>query len=232
MDQSTMSVWGDIARANAAAHAGKVAFVSAGKAVTFGQTNDRMNRLNNALAAFGMTKGDRVAILSRNRPEYVEAYGVAKSGMVAVPLNWRLSPRELLHLLKDSRPSLVLAEPEFTSILDSMRTELEGVRRFVTFGPAREGWLAYEALLAGASREEPKADVGPDDIMCLMYTSGTTGAPKGAMLTHGGLIRNCRMAIEKMLKLAPEDVALVVMPLFHVGGMWYHLFPSYPRGCP
>jgi len=235
MDWSTLSVWGDIAKANAAAHAGKVAFVNAGKsagtAVTFAQANDRMNRLNNALAGFGLAKGDRVAILSRNRPEYIEAYGVAKSGMIAVPLNWRLSPRELLDLLQDSRPSLVLAEPEFTSIVDRLRAELDGVRHFVTFGPAKAGWLAYEAVLAGAPGEEPQADVAPDDIMCLMYTSGTTGAPKGAMLTHGALIRNCRAAIEKLLELGPEDVALAVMPLFHVGGMWYHLYPSYARGC-
>jgi acyl-CoA synthetase (AMP-forming)/AMP-acid ligase II len=231
MDWSALSVWGDIAQAHAAAHAGKVAFISGGRAFTFGQANDRMNRLNNALAGLGLAKGDRVAILSRNRPEYVEAYGVAKSGMIAVPLNWRLSSRELFHLLKDSRPSVVLAEPEFTPILDGLRLDLEGVRRFVTFGPAKAGWLAYEALLAGASGGEPRADVRSDDPLCLMYTSGTTGAPKGAVLTHGGLIRNCRVAAETMLRLGPEDVALAVMPLFHVGGMWYHLFPSYARGC-
>ncbi|MDO8597066.1 MAG: AMP-binding protein, partial [Sulfuricaulis sp.] len=111
MDWSKLRVWGDIARLNAAALGDKPAFVSANRSVTFAEVNARVNRLNNALAGLGLARGDRVAILSRNRPELFEVYGVAKSGLIAVPLNWRLAARELLHPLEDSRPRVIVAEP-------------------------------------------------------------------------------------------------------------------------
>lgn len=231
MDWSRLSVLGDVILSNANAFAGKPAFIDRGRAVTFEGINQRINRLNNALERLGLAKGDRVAILARNRHEYFEAYGVAKSALIAVPLNWRLSAQELLHPLCDSRPALLLAEPGYASLIDALRSHLPFVRHFVTFGAAREGWLAYEALLAEASDSEPRAEVSPQDVACLMYTSGTTGRPKGAMLTHGALLRNCRQAVENVLELEADDVALAAMPLFHVGGMWYHLFPAFARGC-
>ena len=225
-----LSVWGDVARANASALAGKTAFVDSSGALTFDALNRRINRLDNALAGLGLAKGDRVAILSRNRSEFFEAYGVAKSGLIAVPLNWRLAPRELLHMIQESDPSVIVAEPEFISSIDRLRPDLRGVRHFVVFGPGQDGWLAYEALLQGAGDEEPRCQVSPEDVACLMYTSGTTGWPKGAALTHRALLRNCHAGIES-LSLRRDDVTLAVMPLFHVGSMWYHLFPSFARGC-
>jgi len=230
MDWSKLKVWGDIARLNAAAFADKPAFVSAGTSVSFAQVNARINRLANALAALGLSHGDRVAVLSRNRPELFEVYGVAKGGLVAVPLNWRLAARELLHPLKDSRPRVIVAEASYAPVIDALRPELEGVGHFVVLGEARDGWSAYEALLAGAPADEPRCLARPDDALCLTYSSGTTGLPKGAIITHRGALNNCRAMIEDMLELAPEDIGLAVMPLFHVGGMWYHLFPSYASG--
>jgi acyl-CoA synthetase (AMP-forming)/AMP-acid ligase II len=231
VDWSKVAVWGDIARMNAVALPDKAAFVSAGWTTTFAQLNARMNRLNHALAALGLRKGDRVAILARNRTEYIEAYGVAKSGLIAVPLNWRLSVRELLHPLKDSGPAAILADPEFIPAVESLRGELKGLEHFVSFGPAQQGWFAYEALLAGATEHEPQVEVAPEDVQCLMYTSGTTGLPKGAMLTHGGLMRNCRASMERVIGYQHDDVLLAVMPFFHVGGMWYYLYAAYARGC-
>lgn len=230
MDWSKLSVWGDIARLNAATFGDKPAFVGAGGAVSFAAVNARINRLHNALAALGLEHGDRVAVLSRNRPELFEAYGVAKGGMVAVPLNWRLAARELLHPLKDGGPLAIVAEPNFTPVIDALRPELEGIRHFIVLGEARNGWSAYESVLAGAPADEPRFKPGPADALCLMYSSGTTGIPKGAIITHRGALDNCRTIIEQMLKLTPADIGLAVMPLFHVGGMWYHLFPSYASG--
>ena len=230
MDWSKLKVWGDIARRNAAAAGDKPAFVSASGSVTFAEVNARVNRLNNALAALGLVRGDRVAILSRNRHEFFEVYGVAKSGLIAVPLNWRLSARELLHPLQDSSPSVIVAEPHFAAVVDALRPDLASVRHFLVLGEVREGWRVYEGILAGASADEPRAEPGPDDALCLTYSSGTTGVPKGAIITHRGALNNCRAMIEDMLKLTPDDVGLAVMPLFHVGGMWYHLFPGFAAG--
>lgn len=224
------SVWGEVVRANAAAYPDKPALVDAGRSLSFAQFDMRTNRLNHALRARGLARGDRVAVLSKNRLECVEAYGVAKTGMIAVPLNWRLSARELLHPLKDSAPRALLAEPEFIPLIDSLRGEIDGVTDFIAFGAARSGWLDYETLLAQASAEQPHAEVLPTDPLCIMYTSGTTGAPKGATLTHGALLRNAHAAAQGLLGLTPDDVTLAITPLFHVGGMWYHLFPSFATG--
>jgi long-chain acyl-CoA synthetase len=230
MDRFTPRVWGDIVRRNAAAFGDKPAFVGAGTSVSFAEVNARINRLNNALAGLGLARGDRVAILSRNRPEFFEVYGVAKSGLVAVPLNRRLAARELLHPLKDSGPRVILAEPNLTPVIDSLRPVLASVGHFIVLGAARQGWSAYEGLLAGASADEPRAGAGPEDALCLTYSSGTTGTPKGAIITHRGALNNCSAMIDDMLKLTQDDVGLAVMPLFHVGGMWYHLFPSFSSG--
>ena len=230
MDWSKLRVWGDIARRNATLAGHKPAFVSARGSVSFAEVNARVNRLNNALAGLGLGHGDRVAILSRNRPEFFEVYGVAKSALVAVPLNWRLAAPELLHPLQDSGPRVIVAEPNFTPLIDALRPELASIAHFIVLGEATEGWTAYEDLLAGAAADEPRVEAEPDDALCLSYSSGTTGIPKGAIITHRGALNNCRAMIEDMLGLTQDDVGLAVMPLFHVGGMWYHLFPSFASG--
>jgi len=231
MDWASISVFGDAVCATAAAFPDKAALVSEGHSLTFNEINFRMNRLANGLAALGVHPGERVAVLSRNRPEAFESYGASKTGLIVLPLNWRLARDELLHPLTDGEPTVILADPELADLIDEMRPRLPFVRFYIRFGSSFSGWIGYEELLAQSSPAEPSALVVSGDLLCLMYTSGTTGKPKGAMLTHGGLIRNCRAAAEWMLGLRSSDVALAAMPLFHVGGMWYHLFPAYVSGC-
>jgi long-chain acyl-CoA synthetase len=231
MDWSSISVFGDAVRAVATAFPDKAALVSEGHSLTFNDSNLRMNRLANCLAARGVRPGERVAVLSRNRPEAFEAYGASKAGLVVLPLNWRLARDELLHPLADGEPAVILAAPEFADLIDAMRPKLPFVRFYIRFDSSSAGWIGYEELLAQSSATEPIEQVTSSDLLCLMYTSGTTGKPKGAMLTHGGLMRNCCAAADWMLGLRPSDVALAAMPLFHVGGMWYHLFPAFASGC-
>jgi long-chain acyl-CoA synthetase len=221
---------GDVFRALAAAQPDKPALVGTQSTVTFSALNDRVNRLCNALAALGLRAGDRVAILSRNRPEYVEVLGVAKSGLVGVPLNWRLTQRELLHPLRDSRPVALVAESAYADVVDGLRGELKDLKHFILLDGARPGWSSYETFLQSASGSEPQVAVDPEDPAAIIYSSGTTGQPKGVVLSHRGLLRNCRTAATDMLGIGPDDVGLAVMPLFHVGGMWYHLFPSLASG--
>ncbi len=231
MDWTSISVFGDAVRAAAAAFPDKTALVDERHSLTFGDVNVRMNRLANGLAALGVCPGDRVAVLSRNRPEVFECYGASKAGLIVLPLNWRLERDELLHPLADGEPTVILADPAFTDVIDGMRANLPFVRNYIRFGGSSAGWTSYDDLLAQSSPAEPIAPVTPADILCLMYTSGTTGKPKGAVLTHGGLMRNGRAAADWMLALRPSDVALATMPLFHVGGLWYHLFPAFASGC-
>jgi acyl-CoA synthetase (AMP-forming)/AMP-acid ligase II len=225
---------GDVLRLNATLRPDKIAFSSPdGRSVSFGTFNDRVNRLNNAVAALGLRKGTRIAILSRNRQEYVESYGLSKSGLIVVPLNWRLSGTELTPLIADSAPELLIADEFHRELVDRYRDAWPSLKHTLMLGPgaADERWLSYEALIAAAPVTEPRSAVFADDVLSLIYTSGTTGAPKGVAMTHAGVLGNCRSAAQDMLGLTEHDRTLAVMPLFHAGGMWYHLFPSFATGC-
>jgi acyl-CoA synthetase (AMP-forming)/AMP-acid ligase II len=231
MDWSALAVWGDVARRHASVIPTKSAFMDARGAVTFGEVNARINRLSAALRARGLRSGDRVAILARNRSEYFEVLGTAKHGLIAVPLNWRLSARELGHVLSDCRPAAIVADEQFVPVIDELRGGLGANVPCIVFGAAQPGWIAYEDLIGAASAEEVAANVAPDDVACLMYSSGTTGLPKGAKLTHRGILGNAQMQSDVALGLSDDDRLLDVLPFFHVGGMWYYAFAGYARGC-
>jgi acyl-CoA synthetase (AMP-forming)/AMP-acid ligase II len=223
---------GDVIVRNAALFADKAALVSAnGESVSFGRFAERVARLSDGLSSLGLRNASRVAILSRNRPEYLEAVCAAATGLVAVPLNWRLSEREILQILGDCRPEVLLVDRNFVESENAFREVLGPQPHFVCFDGARCRWLGYEDILSAAQLAVLDAPFDPDQTACLIYTSGTTGKPKGAELTHRGLLLNCRAAAEQLLRLTPDDVSLAPMPFFHVGGLWYHLFPSFAAGC-
>lgn len=228
-------VWGELCDALAERHGDKTAFVNTdGAELSFAGYRARVNRLNHALAARGLRKGDRVAILAKNCTEYLEVYGLARTGIVVVPLNWRLTAQELLPLLRHCDPALIVADHAHAALLDGLRGELPGCPLMAIGGVPESGaWLDYETVLAQGTpaRPAPSAPLTPDDVACLMYTSGTTGAPKGVALTHAGILGNARLAAGEVLQLRASDRTLAAMPLFHAGGMWYHLHASYAAGC-
>jgi len=227
-----LNVIGDVYRRNVALHGDKPAFIMPdGRSRSFAEVCDRATRLGNALLARGLKHGDRVGILSRNRIEYIEAYGVSAAGLIALPLNWRLAPRELQLVLENAEPAALIIDPAFLPVVDELRAALPFVHCFLALDEAAAGYERYEDLVASGSPQPSGVAVSPDATACLLYTSGTTGAPKGAELTHRGLLFNCASAIAEMLQLTAADVTLAPMPFFHVGGMWYHLFPSFAAGC-
>jgi acyl-CoA synthetase (AMP-forming)/AMP-acid ligase II len=227
-----LNVIGDVYRRNVALHGDKPAFIMPdGRSRSFAEVCDRATRLGNALLARGLKHGDRVGILSRNRIEYIEAYGVSAAGLIALPLNWRLVPRELQIVLKNAEPAALIIDPSFLPVVDELRAALPFVHCFLALDDAADGYERYEDLVASGSPQPSGVGVSPEATACLLYTSGTTGAPKGAELTHRGLLLNCAGAITDMLQLTAADVTLAPMPFFHVGGMWYHLFPSFAAGC-
>jgi acyl-CoA synthetase (AMP-forming)/AMP-acid ligase II len=221
----------DVLRHHASIRPNKIALESNEHTVTFGRLNERINRLNNAVASLGVKKGDRVAILSRNRIEYVESYGLSKAGLIVVPLNWRLAAAELTTLVIHSAPRLLIVDEHHRDLVDNVRAQWTTVKDFLLLGRPTPGWMDYEALIEAAADTEPATKAMPDDVLCIVYTSGTTGMPKGVAITHAAALGNCRTAATQMLKLTEYDKAMAVMPLFHVGGMWYHLFPSLATGC-
>jgi acyl-CoA synthetase (AMP-forming)/AMP-acid ligase II len=225
-------VIGEVYRRNAGRYGDKPAFIMPdGRACSFAALHQRVTRLCNALAARGLKPGDRVGILSRNRIEYVEGYGVSSAGLIALPLNWRLAPRELQIVLENARPGALIVDASFVPMIEEMRAALPFVRHFIGLDGATPGFESYESMLAEAKALPPDVAVSPEDTACLLYTSGTTGIPKGAELIHRSLLLNCDAAIREMFEYTDNDVTLAPMPFFHVGGMWYHLFPSFAAGC-
>lgn len=228
----TVSSVGDVFRHWAKDQPNKVALKTlAGAECTFSELDQNINRITNRLLEMGVKQGDRVAILSRNRIEYLETFGLTKAGIVVVPLNWRLQPDDVLRLIDHSQSVAVLVEDNFSEIGEVLKLKATGVKHWITIGKEKKNWLNYRQLLDAGARTDISALVNPKDPLCIIYTSGTTGLPKGVSISHAGALNNCRTAADEMLKMVQDDITMAVMPLFHVGGMWYHCFPSIASGC-
>ena len=200
---------GDIPRRNARRYPRKPALVFGDVRLAWGEVNERVNRFANGLAARGVARGDRVAILAQNDHRYLETYwALAKLGAIAVPLNYRLLERELSVLLDHSTPVALVAGRGYEETARRL-----GVERVISFDGD------YEGLLAAAPGREPERAVGAGDPFAIMYTSGTTGLPKGALVTHGNLESNVyNQAIAD--KADPADVNLVATLLYHMGALF------------
>ncbi len=198
------------------------------RAMSYRQWNQRACRLANALTGLGLAKGDRVAVLAYNRVEWAEIYtAVAKAGLVAVPINFRLTALEARFICENSGAAAVLVEDALVGIVEEIREALPfGAGRFIHFGGSGSpaGWQSYEDLIAAASDREPEASVQPGDPWCLMYTSGTTGNPKGAIRGHRGMAMLGLMT-QVELGLKRHDDALLVMPMCHANSL--NFFTSF-----
>jgi fatty-acyl-CoA synthase len=194
------------------------------RAMTFRQWNQRACRAANALTGLGLAKGDRVAILAYNRVEWAEIFvAAAKVGIIAVPINFRLTGAESQYIVENSGAVAIICEDVLLPTIEVIRENLD-IRpdRFILLGDGTvEGeWRAYEDLLATASDAEPDTIVLPDEPWCLMYTSGTTGFPKGAIRTHRGI---AMLALMTSVELATKraDNALLVMPMCHANSLFF-----------
>jgi fatty-acyl-CoA synthase len=203
-----------------------------GKRHTYAELNIRANRAANFLRQhFGVQKGDRVSILAHNSLAFVDLlFGLGKIGAIFAPLNWRLTARELAYIVNDLQPKVLICGPEFVSVLDEMR-ETVHVPFFVSLeGAGIAGAKAYESLLEQADGSEPsRPPLDPDDAYCILYTSGTTGHPKGAILPHRQILWN---AINTVVSwgLSEKDVSPILTPMFHSGGLFVFLVPLFYIG--
>jgi acyl-CoA synthetase (AMP-forming)/AMP-acid ligase II len=156
---------------------------------TFEQTNERVDRLANALTGLGIGKGDRVGILLVNCYQYVEAYfALAKIGAIMVPLNFRAKADELGYMLANAETKLLFVGARYLDMIEKMLPDLPSVEKCVSVDEEIEGTLFYENLIASGSPEEVYTEIDDEDITILMYTAGTTGRPKGVPLKHSGFV--------------------------------------------
>ena len=202
----------------------KLAYRFLDRDLTFGQLDDRVNRLAAALAERGVGYSDRVATLMTNRLEVVETYlASAKLGAICVPINFRLVPDEISYILADSGAAALVVDHGLAATAGAARASMEGPDIcFVADGapePAGAGAEAYEAVLDAAPAHAPDVVVSEMDPAFIMYTSGTTGRPKGAILSHFNLLMNTYHMLGYMGINGSDEVWLSGLPLFHIGGL-------------
>lgn len=211
-------ILGEVIERNARCFGAHPALVFEGRVISHGVFASRVRRLINALVDMGCKKHDRIAVLSRNCPEYLEAYGAAAlGGFIGVGVNYRLSAPEQADILSDAGPAVLMYEPEYANRVDELRALLPASTRYICFGPPSDWALSYEAFLATAADHEPAIRAEADDTLFLIYTSGTTGKPKGVMLGNEGQLEQARgQAISHCA--SQTDRMLIVMPFYHIGG--------------
>jgi fatty-acyl-CoA synthase len=214
---------------------GQVALIGAGEVRTYAELAENTTRLAHGLAARGVGRGDRVAFLGLNSIELVETmFATAKLGAVFVPLNTRLAPPETAYILADSGAKLLIAAPGFDEVIGAPQVRrlpvdvvpADAVRRDGPGGPGGPGDPGGRQSGRAAPFDEP---VGHDDLFMIQYTSGTTGRPKGVMLTHGNIIWNVYNLLVDV-DVRSDEVALVTAPLFHTAALNQVLFPTLLKG--
>ncbi len=207
----------------------KITIIYDEKKITYKELNDRVNRLANALIGNGIRRGDRVAALLYNSPEFLEVYfSLAKIGAIFVPLNFRLAGPEIKYMLTDSESKFLIFDESFSEMIDSIRPDLSiDMKNYIVLGNSRLTWVkSYEEFIVEFPDREPivNEEVRLEDPQMIMYTSGTTGIPKGALLSHLKTFYNTFNAV-LYFNMTSKDIMLVVMPLFHSGGLNISLIP-------
>jgi len=210
----------------------KEAVVDGERRLSYRELNQRVNRLANALLGLGLGNGDRIAILSYNRVEFIEVImAAAKLGLILVPLNWRLTAAELAYILNDSGAETLLYDTGLVELVAVVK-ENTSLKQYVAIGGQNQSnGHAYDALLSAQSVREPTPDVIPDldTPHIIMYTAGTTGQPKGAILSQGASFWNV-LNLNLPMDLTSKDRNLVVLPMFHIGGIGLFTLPMLYDG--
>ncbi len=189
--------------------------------LTYAQWNSRANRLAQGLLSLGLAKGDRVAVLAWNCLEWLEIYvAAAKCGVMIVPINFRLTSDEARFILADCGAETIIAQEGLHPIIEAIRADLGlASGRLIHFGGAvPDGWASYEGLMDTALDAKPDVSLTPDDPWTLMYTSGTTGQPKGVIRNHRGMAM-IALVTEVELSIRSSDNALLVMPMCHANSL-------------
>lgn len=191
-----------------------------GKTTTWRELHERVGKLADALARRGVGRGDRVLILMLNNTEYIESvFAINTLGAIAVPVNFRLTPPEIAYLVTDSGATAIITEAMFAPLVTAVSDQTGGLDTRIVVGVGTcEGLLGYDDLLAEEGEPHEPLDVAEDTAALIMYTSGTTGNPKGAVLTHLNMNSQALTCIRAM-RYSADDIAFCASPLFHIAGL-------------
>jgi len=228
-----MMTLGDLLERSVRRHPHKKAItcVDTGVTLSYRELEKRVNSLVAAMIAMGMKKGDRVAILSHNCHRYVELFmALIKGGWVVVPLDHRLTVRELSYLIENAGPTLIVAHPEYQEMVKELQRNAKGLEPVIWLDRISAGGVNYEDLIQKYHGERSEPTVEENDLLTLYYTSGTTGRPKGVQYTH----RNLFFATINMIidfKINEDDITLNTSPFSHIAPIWPMLAHFYVGGC-
>jgi acyl-CoA synthetase (AMP-forming)/AMP-acid ligase II len=218
----------DIVRRHSAAHPDRIAIRFEGRSITYGELDRRANQVANALIAAGIRPQARIAVVAKNSPAFFELwFGAAKANAVLVPVNFRLAPPEIAFVVNDAQAELLFVGADFCGAVEKVAHELKDVRTIVALDGKHHAWRDYASWSAQASAADPGWPIRAGDCAVQMYTSGTTGHPKGAQLSHANLLTLLPGALRQFGRWHEGDVSLVCMPLFHIGGSGWALVGLY-----
>jgi acyl-CoA synthetase (AMP-forming)/AMP-acid ligase II len=228
-----MALWlnlGEIFRVNAVKYPQNIAFCDKNRSFTFPQSNQRVNQLAHAMLAMGLQKGDTVSCFLENCIEICELYiACAKIGVIINPINFRLVAPEVEFIANNADAKAIFVHDEFVPVIEQIRDKLTKIQDYIVIGSAQDGYREYEELLTAQTKDEPQASIKPADPWILLYTSGTTGRPKGVVRSHESyiafyLINGCDFFF------GPKDMVLTCMPLCHVNTTFFSFTLTYLGG--
>ncbi|MEQ8483737.1 MAG: fatty acid--CoA ligase [Pseudomonadales bacterium] len=223
---------GDLSRFHARQRPGKEAMLFDGRSTSYGDLDRHASQVANGLIADGLKPGSRVGFMDKNSDAFYEVvFGCAKSGTVSVGINWRLAPPEVAYVLNDSEAEVLFVGPDFYALAEKIRSQVPSLKRIVAMEAGHPEWQSYADWRAAQADVDPRVPVTTDDVAIQMYTSGTTGHPKGVQLMHRCFFDlwrqppNDDMAFNEWTE---DDVNLVAMPSFHIGGVGWGLMGLRP----
>ncbi|UCH23468.1 MAG: AMP-binding protein [Deltaproteobacteria bacterium] len=230
-----MACWlnlGQNLKVNAKKFPNTVALKDNSRSFSYPELNRRVNRLAHSLLSLGLVKSDRVAVILENSIEIVEVFlATAKTGLVIVPINFRLVSGEVEYIVNNSDAKALIVHDQFTPTVDPIKSELKNIpaEHYFAVGNKIKGYREYEEFMRDSSEDEPQADVRPEDTWILIYTSGTTGKPKGVVRSHEShiafyLINAADFGFNE------HDICLNVMPLCHINSTFFTFTFTYIGG--
>jgi acyl-CoA synthetase (AMP-forming)/AMP-acid ligase II len=197
----------------------KTAIVFEGNRYTFSQLNERVNRLSNGLLKLGVKKDERIAFLQVNCNQCVETYfAVAKAGAIYLPLNFRAKEKELSYMLNTAEATTIVVGERYIPMIQSIQPECKDLKNIIAIEKKHDDMLYYEDIIASSSADEVVTEIDDNDTTMLMYTAGTTGFPKGVMLSHNSF------SVYMLENVTPPDPEaeernILTVPLYHVAGI-------------
>jgi len=218
----------DIYKRNATLFKNQIAIQSENQKTTYGELFNQANRVAGWLNEKGVRKGDRIAILAKNYPQFFPLMGgIAATGAIMVPINFRLSSEEIGYNLTNTEPVLIVVDPDFEKTIFDLRSICPSLREFVTFGPGRGNYTPFDSLLK--SQPAKPVELSGDDPFIIMHTAAVQGKPRGAVISHHNLVF-CTIQNIAIMGLTREDSYLNILPLFHIAGMFGALVMMHVGG--